>query len=106
MQKNYANDARDTGRPVVSHIDNLSIWLFSVGDVDMSQEIWSKYVQEFNCYIQTTQTDNRGDSSRPVVSQLKNKSKYSISVGHASHEVRSKLVQWCSRYSQKHKQCS
>jgi hypothetical protein len=74
VQKN-ANDACDTGRPVVSHIDNLSIWLFSVGNVAlyMSHEIWSKYV-----WIQlvTTRTDKRGDSGGPVVSQLKSINKH------------------------------
>jgi hypothetical protein len=33
-----------TGGPVVSHIDNLSMWLFSVGDGHASHEIWVKFV--------------------------------------------------------------
>jgi hypothetical protein len=41
-QKN-ANNPRNTGGPIVSHIDNLSILLFTVGNVHMSHEIWSKY---------------------------------------------------------------
>jgi hypothetical protein len=40
MQKN-ANDARDTGGPVVSHID---MWLFFVGGGHASHENWLKSV--------------------------------------------------------------
>jgi hypothetical protein len=49
-QKNL-NNTCDIGGPVVSHIDNLSMWLFSVGEGHMKfsrnlfTEVFSRYVQ-------------------------------------------------------------
>jgi hypothetical protein len=45
--------ARDTGKLVVSHIDDPSLWLFSVGEGHKALEIWSKSVQGFSRYVQT-----------------------------------------------------
>jgi hypothetical protein len=42
-----ANEARNTGGAVVSHIENLSLF-FSVDNGHVSNEFWSKSIQRFS----------------------------------------------------------
>jgi hypothetical protein len=64
-----------TGGPVVSHIKDLSMLLFSVDDGHVSNEIWLKSIQWFSSYVETTKTDNARDTGGLVVDQITQKSK-------------------------------
>jgi hypothetical protein len=84
LQKN-ANETCDTCGPVVSHINNLSMWLFFylfiffffVGDGQYTlHDIWLKSVQGFSRDVQTMWTDNAYDSIGSVVGQDKKNLKH------------------------------
>jgi hypothetical protein len=66
MRLTTKSSTRDTSGPVVSHIENLSIWWFSVGDEHTSYKIWSKSVLGLSRNVQTMRTDNARDYGRPV----------------------------------------
>jgi hypothetical protein len=44
----------DSGGPVVSQLENLCMWVYSIGDRYASHEIWSNSIGLFSRYLQKT----------------------------------------------------
>jgi hypothetical protein len=75
--------------------------LYSIGNIDAANEIWSKSVQRFSRYAQK-KTNSDSDNDGPVVSHIDNLNMWLISVGdgHTSNEIWLKSIQGFSLYEQ------